>query len=522
MNNLRILHLTDLHFNKDEKLSQKEDRENVLKNLIQKLGGKKEFNNLDFIIISGDIAWTGSEDDYFKAETFIKELKSDLLLDDDFIKNRLIICPGNHDVIQDEAKEKYIEFSKGNPFPLLWDKLNFNDEGAYIKRWSDKVFPYFTKFCEKIKINPYENKTKKQLHTCGTRIFYDQKVCIMVLNSSWFCLGEWKAEKGGKNFISGDYGKLFIGQKLIWSLKTKIKEDLKSNYNDFFKIVVLHHPPGWLSWEEKFNNSSNNYIPSLDLINDFADIVFCGHEHGEIKDPVVYGNNALWIIGGASYSRGENGKSYRNNLSLVEIKKQDGLLSRKPYDYIPGKGKWKIDSENRFFLLGSVINHLQTLCVSNFNKYQQIINSINQSKSNFLDSLSVKKMERVGICKKIIEYIFHETEIKRVQEYKNKLLFKLKDKDVYIEMTLLKKMGKNGNFNSYSIAKPESDQYILFCYSILAIKDPWHPNEYEFKKDFEKVIKSIEERYQNEILSRKFKILTKLFEEKDVRDIIKD
>ena len=72
------------------------DRNVILTALLEDLRGLKERHDLspDFILISGDIAYSGINEEYKLAESFF-----DALLElTGLSKERLLVVPGNHDI----------------------------------------------------------------------------------------------------------------------------------------------------------------------------------------------------------------------------------------------------------------------------------------------------------------------------------------------------------------------------------------------------------------------------------------
>lgn len=107
MNELNILHLSDLHFGIELFSDIKEDviekRIEILNKLNEKLSNLKQNWRPDIIAISGDIGFSGEKENYDDAWNWINELLKNLNLNTD----KLILCPGNHDrYIKDIIKTK--------------------------------------------------------------------------------------------------------------------------------------------------------------------------------------------------------------------------------------------------------------------------------------------------------------------------------------------------------------------------------------------------------------------------------
>jgi 3',5'-cyclic AMP phosphodiesterase CpdA len=92
---IRILHLSDLHFKKDD------DHKQLLDILDEDLKG-----NIDYLVVSGDLSDRCNEIGYKNADMFLSELRKLRSIP----QQRCILVPGNHDVQQDlgnfEIREK--------------------------------------------------------------------------------------------------------------------------------------------------------------------------------------------------------------------------------------------------------------------------------------------------------------------------------------------------------------------------------------------------------------------------------
>ena len=133
MNNITWLHLSDFHFRTDKNPKGKVEDYNrsvVFDSLLRDLKSYPKDNNLsiDFIIITGDIAYSGRKDEYKQAKEFFTKLLKIFGLK----KNRLFIIPGNHDVDRD----KIPSYSK-----LILD-LDRSEERRVGKEWRSRWSPY--------------------------------------------------------------------------------------------------------------------------------------------------------------------------------------------------------------------------------------------------------------------------------------------------------------------------------------------------------------------------------------------
>src|SRR5215470_4172409 len=90
-----LLHLSDLHFGSDGDDQKKKDaKKAILSSLLKKLASVPPEWSPSIVCISGDIGCQAKEDDYRRAEDWLRQLLGQLELTAD----DLILCPGNHDV----------------------------------------------------------------------------------------------------------------------------------------------------------------------------------------------------------------------------------------------------------------------------------------------------------------------------------------------------------------------------------------------------------------------------------------
>lgn len=108
---LSFIHLSDIHFNKNN--GDKYDPDNELrKELLFDISNNCKFENMQGVLICGDIAFSGKKEEYEGAKDFLKTICDSLSIGHD----RVFCVPGNHDVNQSVPK-------KNMAIKLLQDKL---------------------------------------------------------------------------------------------------------------------------------------------------------------------------------------------------------------------------------------------------------------------------------------------------------------------------------------------------------------------------------------------------------------
>ncbi|MDO9262443.1 MAG: metallophosphoesterase, partial [Desulfosalsimonadaceae bacterium] len=143
---VNILHLSDLHFGmeKTEKVpSTAVDQRNLtLREMIKTLKKIDKDWQPHVVAISGDIGWKGIKEDYNKAKEW---LTNDLLPIWKLSPDKLIVCPGNHDIDRDEAIGLL-------PPPSSKEA----DEWLKLERLKKFALPFdaFVDFCKKMGVSP--------------------------------------------------------------------------------------------------------------------------------------------------------------------------------------------------------------------------------------------------------------------------------------------------------------------------------------------------------------------------------
>jgi predicted phosphodiesterase len=285
MSKIKILHLSDLHYDS----SKPKDTKIVLDALWKDLD---KFPAIDFILFSGDLVKAGDKkEDFEKAyQVFIKPLLEKTNLDE----SSFFIAPGNHD-IQMNAIDRIID--KGLSEELV-DRESLN---SFLDSQLEKGFPHIERL-------DHFNNFKTRFNTGSTKIFNklfsthvfekdNTKFGIACLNSSWRATGNPKGD---------DKGRLLIGER-------QIDESLRGIEEYDIKIALFHHSLDWLT-EYDLSDAKKRLSQKFDLL-------FCGHLHDPNLEFVqTYRNKALLIQGGSLYKV----RSHYNGYSVLSFDDQDG------------------------------------------------------------------------------------------------------------------------------------------------------------------------------------------------------
>lgn len=256
MNNIVMLHLSDLHITKESDTKVI----NVHK-IVDVLNTVSDFSEV-LIIVSGDIAYSGKREEYDAAYkmfgTIIKEIK------DKFgkIDVNLMIVPGNHDVdlsvdMGAEAIEKIIKeglVSKAIPSELEKQK-------NYINYAKGNRCIYI----------------KSPLCCVKKRDINDTSIKLFLLNTAIF------------STLDNDKNLHFMPDEVL----EKIEDEQLADIN----IAVMHHSQHW------FNERVKKRFEDTLIRN--CQLVFCGHEHN-IGTQVISQNGfkTVFLAGGELCNKG--------------------------------------------------------------------------------------------------------------------------------------------------------------------------------------------------------------------------
>lgn len=258
---ITIVHITDVHI-KAENASDVKRRVSAFNKyaLANKLAP-------DLLILSGDLAYHGTEPEYrLFEEVFLKPVSATLRLS----PSRILMIPGNHDVHRDSVTA---------PDVNKRDKRTVSREGQelLLNERSVRLSAYYS-FADSQKVG---SDVLLQKSIAGGNAFVRVlklkgiRIGIACLNTAWQC-----ADENDKNHL------LLTEAQVSEAIDQLGQVDLK--------IAVCHHPGDWLLPDEA-------ELALQDLKRDF-DLVLSGHLHNPEShyhlDPTA---EHLWFVGRAFF-----------------------------------------------------------------------------------------------------------------------------------------------------------------------------------------------------------------------------
>jgi len=281
-NAITWLHLSDLHFCE----SKSDDTNKVIKSLLGDIEDRIRSDKLepDFIIISGDIAFSSLPAEYEIAGKFVTKL----LEITNITKERLFLVPGNHDINR-----------KINPTIISGLKAILRDRNSVNSLQSDSVEcePIFKRFENYRKfIREYMAEDCNQFDE--NKYFYvkkfkiaDKNIAILGLNTAWISTQQ------------EEQGQLLLGER-------QISNAIEISGSSDLLLAVMHHPSEWLRYFDR-NDAEGLLLKSCDFI-------LQGHMHRfGISLNTTPDGEAYVISAGACYETREYPNSY--NFARIDL-----------------------------------------------------------------------------------------------------------------------------------------------------------------------------------------------------------
>ncbi len=202
----RLLWLSDLHFSTDHHafpLQEEMQRGSRLSEAIRKDLEKQGLQEVGGIIITGDLTWRASEEEFDLVQSFLDDIMSWSTLE----PNQIIICSGNHDIaFSDEP----------------WKKDKLVSEATEDSKKNFKQF--YSRF---FSVSP------NQYLASGRRFLLARTFVIDVASLNSSTLRQTSDVFQGQGFI-GEEQQNLVSEKMNWDITDE-------NVSRPFRIVLLHH-----------------------------------------------------------------------------------------------------------------------------------------------------------------------------------------------------------------------------------------------------------------------------------------
>jgi predicted phosphodiesterase len=320
-NSFTWLHLSDWHqglpdFDRGILL------EKMLEDVRRRAPLDSRLSEIDAVIFSGDIAYSGKESEYAAVESgLIGPLREILGSETSFI-----FAPGNHDLDRAQIAE----------IPAEWEKLITARTAGRRKQIGDMLYDSKkapTLLAPFDSFYAFSNRNGCSYAAAGlvsSKTFANSRVGVVTINTATCCARHSLAGGADGAAQPWDYGTLSISERQLRQAMEGIK-DCK------IKFLVMHHPISWMHESEQ---------PVLEqLIADHFDLVLYGHEHLP-RFSSVSGNfgDIKFVPAGCSYAgRTPENPRYTNayNFGVVDLNTEDGAIYHRQWQ--EERDRWHVD-----------------------------------------------------------------------------------------------------------------------------------------------------------------------------------
>lgn len=306
-----VLHLTDLHFGWEGSDAQSKEaaRRNCLNSVTKQL---KQIVNEDaawrptIVAITGDIGWGGNASDYEAAKEWLACLMKVL----GFGYDRVVVCPGNHDINRRSARL----LARPEAWKIADENLSLPIAEEYLK-----CFEAFSKFCDELGVRTYDFAGTKS-YLVGKTSF--EGLDVVALNSAWYCRD------------NSDQNKLWIGWPHLQKMESDGQVRLVDQESGNPVLALIHHPKEWLNEQE--THAWENRPNVWDALSARCHLILNGHTHGEVRKADRFAEGAWHLTGGSAYA----GDSHFNSFRLIRI--NCDVFEYRSYEFDPrsAEGAW--------------------------------------------------------------------------------------------------------------------------------------------------------------------------------------
>lgn len=404
---ISFVHLSDIHFVKSSNNPADIDRD--LRDAIitdLKVNAKRELENVSGILVTGDIAFSGTKTEYVSAKAYLNEV-SDIFS----IKPSDIYCvPGNHDVDRTVlAKSTTVSQAQQTIDKHL--SLDSADE-AFANFINDHCFSSvlfepireYNEFASRFNCNM---SAKRITWSKNFELEHGLKLCLFGINSCYV--------------PNNKEGLMYIGQAQI-----------PRRITGTAVMLMCHHPPGCWKFEGDI----------IDRINKRADIQLYGHMH--MQSVTLNENNVVLFSGAAHPQRTENWFPRYNWITVSsEMHNGDRILNIEIYPRILSKDRDRFQAD-----VSSVKNGISLQHTINIDKKRHL--DLDDSCLDFDRSVSTEaegafictdgqgtKATQIEINERELIYNFYELSVLRQMELLGELkLISENDKEKSIAAVL--------------------------------------------------------------------------------------
>lgn len=279
------LHLSDFHLKESEQWSQ----DVVLKSLLADISNRYCTGlPLDFIFITGDLAFSGKTEEYLIVEDFLCQLLANTGVPCD----KLLLVPGNHDINRDIEVDAFTGARSLLKDSTQVDKFLGNEARRRTLFRRQSAFREFAnRLCKEHRYSEtsYQHSVQHDIHGLS--------IAVLLIDSTWL-------SEGGET----DSHSILVGERQLIDLSSKLSEPS-------LVIGLMHHPMDWLA---PFEHTAIKHLAA-----EHCHLLLRGHVHEDSVETVSQAGNQLKVFtAGASYESRLSANCY--GYGVVDLLTGDG------------------------------------------------------------------------------------------------------------------------------------------------------------------------------------------------------
>ena len=289
MRPLTWLHISDFHFREEETWAQNTVLRAMLDDIQRRCDGGLE---VDFVLATGDLAYSGDVSQYALAALFLSDLAKTANL-----PLRMIFCvPGNHDVKRDYQKAcflgaRHLLQSENEIYTFLADR---GERQTLLLRQR-----HFIEFQEKFFCGQDRTRTEDDLGYVSTVEIEDLRIAVLGINSAWL-------SEGGPD----DERHLLIGE-----VQVENAISIAAQSYPHLTVSMQHHP---FDYVRRFDQRTTQ-----NRLEQFCHFIHSGHLHEPQASEVSrQSSNCIFLTAGASY----DSRRFRNAYTIPDCCIKVGTL----------------------------------------------------------------------------------------------------------------------------------------------------------------------------------------------------
>ena len=307
------LHISDIHLSESAEWSQ----DVVLTAMCERIKDQRaQGTTADFILLTGDIAFSGKSEEYALASTFFDELCSASGVE----KERVYCIPGNHDIDRDRQRLCFSGARATLRDPSSVDAiLEGGEDLATLLQRQENYRRFQQDYFSKQERTP----TDDGLGYVSWITIEDVRFAVIGLDTAWLAYGG-----------TDDQGKLLVGERQVIGGCNLAQQ---GNEPAHIVIAMTHHP---LHLLQDFDRRT-----AMNRIEETCHFLHCGHLHEpEARITGVQGMGCLTLAAGASFETRQSHNSY----SIVTLDLLRAARRVEVFQYKPSSGSFSSESVRKY------------------------------------------------------------------------------------------------------------------------------------------------------------------------------